>query len=100
MRTERFKAVIECVARLTEAQLDQLVEAVEQRRVRTKALRILETARDASKCLHCGSPAVVKNGHSLRAATLPVSHLQADLQRHDRHALGRAALQRTLFPAG
>jgi transposase-like protein len=49
---------------MTEAQLDRLVEAVEQRRVRTKALRILESARDASKCLHCGSPTVVKNGHS------------------------------------
>ncbi len=64
MRTERFKAVLESVASLTEAQLDQLVEVVEQRRVRTKALRILETARDASKCLHCGSTTVVKNGHS------------------------------------
>jgi transposase-like protein len=64
MRTERFKAVLESVASLTEAQLDQLVEAVEQRRVRTKALRILETARDASRCLHCGSTTVVKNGHS------------------------------------
>ena len=64
MRTEKFKAVVECVASMTEAQLDQLVAAVEQRRVQTKALRILETARDPKTCLHCGSATVVKNGHS------------------------------------
>ncbi|GAC1530098.1 MAG: hypothetical protein NVS2B4_08800 [Ramlibacter sp.] len=64
MRTDKFKAVMESVASLTETQLDQLVQAVEQRRGRTKALRVLETARDASTCLHCGSATVVKNGHS------------------------------------
>lgn len=64
MRTEKFKAGVERVASMTEAQLDQLVAAVERRRVRTKALRILETARDASTCLHCGGATVVKNGHS------------------------------------
>lgn len=41
MRVEKFKSVLESVARMTEAQLDQLVAAVEQRRVHTKALRVL-----------------------------------------------------------
>jgi hypothetical protein len=71
MRTEKFKAVVGSVASMTEAQLDQHVVTVEQRRVRTKALHILEAAGrwplaagDRGKCLHCGSTAVVKNGHS------------------------------------
>lgn len=49
MRTERFRETLESVASLTEAQLDQLGEAVEQRRTRTRALRIVETARDAKR---------------------------------------------------
>lgn len=38
MRTDKFKTVVESVSSMTEVQLDQLVAAVEQRRLRIKAL--------------------------------------------------------------
>ncbi len=44
--------------------LDELVAAVEQRRARTKALRLLEATRDVRRCIHCNSAVLVKNGHS------------------------------------
>ena len=49
---------------LTEGQLDELVQAVEKRRSKTKSLRVLEGALGASKYGFCASEQVVKNGHS------------------------------------
>lgn len=64
MKAEAFKALLAQIPVLTERQLDVLVRTVESRRVQTKALRIVETAWGAPSCRHCGSLAVVKNGHS------------------------------------
>ncbi len=64
MKAESFQGLLARVPRLTEAQLDELVLAVERRRSRTKALRVLEGAWGAPKCAHCASDRVVKNGHS------------------------------------
>lgn len=53
------------------------MQAVEKRRPKTKALRVLETAWGAPKCGHCASCEVVKNGHS------------RGLQRHCYRACGK-----------
>lgn len=58
------QALLPQMPSLTEAQLDELVLAVEKRRSKTKALRVLEGAWGAPKCAHCTSDQVVKNGHS------------------------------------
>jgi transposase-like protein len=47
-----------------QAQLDELLKAVDERRVRTKALRVIETAKGDVKCPHCTFHKVVKNGHA------------------------------------
>jgi transposase-like protein len=64
MKAEQFESLLASVADMTEAQLDELAAAVEQRRARTKALRLLEASRDLRRCIHCSSPVLVKNGHS------------------------------------
>ncbi len=64
MKVESFQTLLGQVPSLTEGQLDELVQAVEKRRSKTKALRVLETAWGAPKCGHCASGEVVKNGHS------------------------------------
>lgn len=64
MEAAQFEGLLASVADMSEAQLDELVAAVEQRRARTKALRLLEATRDVRRCIHCNSPVVVKNGHS------------------------------------
>lgn len=64
MKAEQFKRLLTCVVGVTEAQLDEFATAVEQRRARTKTLRVLETARDLRRCIHCNSPVLVKNDHS------------------------------------
>lgn len=69
---------------LSEVRLDQLVEAVEQRRVRTKALRILETRQDSSKCLHCGSHGQVHRRPLGRAGAREGYRVQAMNNDHER----------------
>ena len=64
MNAKSFQALLAQVPSLTESQLDALVQTVEKRRAKTKALRILETAWGTPKCAHCASERVVKNGHS------------------------------------
>jgi len=64
MKVEAFQALLAQMPSLTEAQLDELVLAVEKRQSKTKALRVLEGAWGAPKCGHCASGKVVKNGHS------------------------------------
>lgn len=64
MKVESFQALLAQVPSLTEGQLDELVQAVEQRGSKTKALRVLEGACGTPKCAHCASDRVVKNGHS------------------------------------
>lgn len=64
MRGTTFQNVLASVPMMTEAQLDELVLAVDGRRSRTKALRVLETAWGAPQCAHCASELVFKNGHS------------------------------------
>lgn len=64
MKVESFQALLAQVPSLTEGQLDELVQAVEKRRSKTKALRVLEGAWGAPKCAHCASDQVVKNGRS------------------------------------
>jgi transposase-like protein len=64
MEAAQFEGLLASVADMSEAQLDELVSAVEQRRARTKALRLLEATRDLRRCIHCNSPVLVKNGHS------------------------------------
>lgn len=64
MRAEQFLEVLASVPRLSEAQLDELLKAVDERRVRTKALRVIETAKGDVKCPHCTFHKVVKNGHA------------------------------------
>jgi transposase-like protein len=64
MKVESFQALLAQVPSLTEGQLDELVQAVETRRSKTKALRVLEGAWGTPKCAHCASDRVVKNGHS------------------------------------
>jgi transposase-like protein len=64
MEAAQFEGLLASVADMSEAQLDELVAAVEQRRARTKALRLLEVTRDLRRCIHCNSPVLVKNGHS------------------------------------
>lgn len=70
MKVESFQVLLAQVPSLTEGQLDELVQAVEKRRAKTKALRVLETAWGARKCAHCASDQVVKNGHSRGPAAL------------------------------
>jgi transposase-like protein len=64
MEADRFETLLASVAEMTEAQLDELIAVVDERRARTKAVRIVEATRDVRTCLHCSSPLVVKNGHS------------------------------------
>ena len=64
MKVESFQALLAPVPSLTEGQLDELVQAVEKRRAKTKALHVLETAWGVPKCAHCASDQVVKNGHN------------------------------------
>jgi len=55
------QALLSQMPSLTEAQLDELVLAVEKRRSKTKALRVLEGAWGAATCAHCTSDQLVKN---------------------------------------
>lgn len=100
MKVESFQALLAQMPSLTEAQLDELVLAVEKRRSKTKALRVLEGAWGAPKCGHCASGKVVKNGHSRGPAALLLPRLREDLQYHHRHTAGRASQQGALLRAG
>ena len=64
MKGTTFRDVLAGVPLMSEVQLDELVLAVEKRRSRTKAIRVLETARAIPQCGHCASELVVKNGHN------------------------------------
>lgn len=64
MRAEQFQEVLASVPRLSETQLDELLKAVDERRARTKALRVIETAKGPVKCPRCTFDRVVKNGHA------------------------------------
>ena len=61
MKAESFQALLSQMPSLTEAQLDELPLAVEKRRSKTKALRVLEGAWGAATCAHCTSDQLVKN---------------------------------------
>lgn len=50
MKVESFQALLAQVPALTEGQLDELVQAVETRRPKTKSLRVLEGAWGAPRC--------------------------------------------------
>lgn len=64
MKVEAFQGLLAQVPSLTEGQLNELVQAVERRWSKTKALRVLETAWVVPRCAYCDSERVVKNGHS------------------------------------
>lgn len=44
--------------------VNELLKAVDEQRVRTKALRVIETAKGPVKCPRCTFDRVVKNGHA------------------------------------
>lgn len=64
MRKSRLERLLRQVARLSERELDELLEAVQQRQSSTKALRVVESARGPLSCPSCGAAHVVRNGHS------------------------------------
>lgn len=64
MRLNQFRSLLDGLAKLTAAQLDQLISEAETRRRRTKALHTLETARPHQACPHCHDEHVVRNGRS------------------------------------
>lgn len=64
MRAEQFQDMLASVARLSEAQLDELLKTVDERRARTKALQVIETAKGPMACPDCTLGRVLKNGRS------------------------------------
>lgn len=64
MKVRPFQKLLASIPSLTSKQLDELMEAGEDRRRRAKAMQAVETAQSDRGCAHCASAQVVRNGNS------------------------------------
>lgn len=99
MKVESFQTLLAQVPSLTEGQLDELAQAVEKHRSKTKALHVLETAGGAPKSGHCDSEQVVKNGHSRGLPCYCCRACGETFNAPHGHAAGRASHQGALLRA-